>query len=516
MVNFIRNFINKIENSDQSILFHFFSFLAIITLRNLIECFSDHTPILAMRFFHYYLSYAVLALNIIILLHCFTKEEVKKLTRIVLSAYIFILLGPLLDLAISLGQGFNISYFLPGIHKNLLSKFLTFFGDYRSSGVTPGIRIEIAIILIATFVYVRFKTTSYIKSFFSVLTLYSLLFFYFCLPIIINFFLQLTGFNFKYSDILMTYIYLLLFVVFLIVFYLVENRDLLKNILKDIRPYRILHFQLMFVAGILLFPLKISEIFIDAKDILAMVVALLAILFACLVAIIINNISDKRTDKANKRENILLKKKMDLTQYKIFALFSILLMALYALAVDFIFFFLLLCFAGNYYLYSMPPFRFKKLLFFSKFIISLNSVILAIAGFIFAGGNFFEFPHNLTFYFIVILAFPLQFIDIKDYVGDKEEGIKTLPVVMGLVPSKIFIGISFLLAYIMMPFILRLPQILPVAVAAGAVQVFLINKKNYREKWVFIWYLSGLVAFFFYILHLKGKGIEILIHKLLY
>lgn len=516
MAGFIKNIIHEIESSRHSLLFHFISFLAIITLRNLLECFSDHTPILATRFLHYYLAYTILALNIIILLRFFIKGEIQKLIRVVLGGFIFILLGPLLDLLLSWGGGYNISYFLPEVHTNIIQKFLTFFGGFEVSGVTPGIRIEIALILIALFTYVKLKTGSFLKSVFSVVAIYSLLFLYACLPLIIHLLVTGMGYNYSYSDTLMTYTYLLLLFILLILFYLIHNREILKGMVKDLRPFRILHYQMMFFLGILIYPLKISEIFIYPKNLLALMVMLAAILFACLTVIIMNNISDTHTDSANRRRNLLLAKTMSLAEYQRFGILALILMALYSLAMDFIVFFLLLCTVGNYFLYSMPPFRLKRIFFFSKLIISLNSVILVMTGFIFAGGDVFEFPYKIAFYFTLLLTFPIQFIDIKDYEGDKAEGIKTGPVVLGLKASKILIGLFFFLAYLLTPVILKINKILPFTAAAGAVQFFLINKRKYQEQWVFTAYLLGMAALLLYIMHLKAGGVEIILHKLLY
>ncbi len=100
----------------------------------------------------------------------------------------------------------------------------------------------------------------------------------------------------------------------------------------------------------------------------------------------------------------------------------------------------------NYFLYSMPPLQLKRVTFFSKLLISLNSLILVLLGQLFHSGDF-GLPLNIIIFFFVCVTATLNFIDLKDYEGDKNAGIKTLPVALGLDRSKKVIGLFFFISY---------------------------------------------------------------------
>jgi len=93
--------------------------------------------------------------------------------------------------------------------------------------------------------------------------------------------------------------------------------------------------------------------------------------------------------------------------------------------------------------------------------------------------------------FLIGFTLTINFIDIKDYRGDKKLGIKTLPVLMGPKKSKLLIGLFFFLGYV---FIFYITQLILFIILAF-LQFYLINKKSYKEKYIFIVYLLSLVVF---------------------
>jgi len=93
-----------------------------------------------------------------------------------------------------------------------------------------------------------------------------------------------------------------------------------------------------------------------------------------------------------------------------------------------------------------------------------------------------------------------RIFNLEDSTNDKsstpkfKEGIKTLPVVLGLKRSKQVIGVFFILTYSSVYFIVEEKVLLIPMVVLGCIQYILVNRKNYQEKWLFTAYLLGMIS----------------------
>jgi 4-hydroxybenzoate polyprenyltransferase len=166
-------------------------------------------------------------------------------------------------------------------------------------------------------------------------------------------------------------------------------------------------------------------------------------------------------------------------------------------------FFFILLFCGNYFLYSMPPLRLKRIPFFSKLFISLNSLILVLLGYATVCGSFTGFPKLLIAYFLVLFTAAINFIDIKDFEGDRENGIGTLPVLLGLKRAKVVIGMFVMVTYLALILIFKKPYVLVPLGILGSLQFALINRKQYSENLVFAVYLLSLILALTHIVFFK-------------
>ena len=151
--NLVEQVINSLENPKSPFIYFILTFFFVVTLRNFIEILSTHCPISLSDFTHYYLLYISLAMSLILLFHIATRTGIMKVSRVILPSFIILNLAPLLDLVISRGKGYGMTYMLPGVHDNLILRFFTFFGNFHGYGVTPGIRIEISLVLLGCFIY---------------------------------------------------------------------------------------------------------------------------------------------------------------------------------------------------------------------------------------------------------------------------------------------------------------------------------------------------------------------------
>jgi len=502
IVSYFDQAINSLENSKAPFIYFVLTFLFVITLRNFLEIFSDNLPYISQDLFvHYYLSYAALAMLLILLFYVLTKTDILKIAKTVLPAFIILILAPIVDLILSQGKGYNQTYLLPDVHGNLILRFFTLFGEYNNSGITPGIKIEFIILFVGSFVYFYLKKMNIIKSLFSTILIYTLLFCLGSSPFIIKGVLEVIGIKYEYSNKLLSNFFLLIIFLTGTLLFFLTKRKYLKLIIKEVSFSRAISYESMFFLGLLL-GIKYEQFQINNINIFYFIFIPISIFLAGLFSTIFNNIADQEIDKISNKERSLVISCLTLENYKKLGWLFFSLALIYASAVNFQTFFVILLFMGNYFLYSMLPFRFKRITFFSKLFISFNAFILIILGFVTITGSIIDFPKMIIVVFLISATLIANFIDIKDYEGDKKADIKTLPVILGLRKSKILIGSFFILAYVLIYFIIRELRVIQglnlitYLLIFGFTQFYLINKKNYREKPIF------LVFFMFFVLFL--------------
>ena len=507
IVSYFGRAIDSLENSRAPFIYFILTFLFAITLRNFLEIFSDNLPYISRDLFiHYDLSYVALAMILILLFHVLTKTDVVKIAKTILPAFIILTLVPIIDLILSKGQGYHLTYMLPGVHDDLLFRFFTLFGKFDNSGATPGIKAEIIICFLGGFLYFYYKKPNLIKNIFSTISVYVLLFCLGSTPFIIKGFLEIIGLEYEYSDRLFINFYLLVIFLTGILLFFLAKRKYFKLIIKDVSFFRAISYESMFFLGLLL-GTKYDRFQIDTISVFYFIFIPISIFLAGLFSTVFNNIADQEIDKISNKERPLVNFYLTPENYKKLGWLFFGLALIYALAINFQTFFIILLFMGNYFLYSMPPFRLKRIPFFSKLFISLNALILIILGFITITGSVFEFPKTIIIVFLISATLIANFIDIKDYEGDKKAGIKTLPVILGLKNSKILIGSFFIPAYLSIYFLIKELQVIEgmgvivYLLIFGIIQFYLINRRNYSEKSIFL--ASFLFfAFFIYLIYL--------------
>lgn len=470
--------------------YYVLTFLAFVTLRNLLEVFSDKSVVSMELHFHYYLSYICLALFMMLLFSVFTGEKMARIARLVLCSFYFIFLAPIFDLVISGGQGYNMAYLLPDTHGDLLLRYLTLGGPFEEVGITIGLKLEVSILMISSFVYSKAKKATTLKSLLLALLVYTLIFAYAIVPFGVKAILDVFHlFDYFYSMLFAKFYLVVIFVLLLIVVRR-WNKEYFISLVRDMRPYRQGHALMMFVFGIILGPSLVwsQDTFFDLP------LAVISIFWACLFVIMTNNLEDQKIDRWVNRKRPLVSGAIPRGDYRNITVAVGLLALTYALAVSYYAFFTILLFMGLYSLYSMPPIRLKRVPFFSKLVVAVNSLAFVVMGYVFAGGEVIEFPPLVMLWFLVFLTAAMNFIDIKDYAGDKRAGIKTLPVLWGLEKSKRVIGLFFLLAYVAAPFAVGQTFLLIPAIGVGVVQYWRVNRKDYEEKKVFSLYLGSLAV----------------------
>ena len=455
-----------------------------------------------LRFLHHSLHFVAVALTFILAFHFLTRVSIEKTARVVLPSFFMLISVPIINLLLCRGDSCGGGYLSLGGRSSLFMRFLTFFWEMKPvyGGVTPGMRIAIAFVLLISYAYLIIKTQRWFFSLLGTFFIYVLTFVYAAVPILLESLLCVGIFlgrgQHLFVQAYLTFIVLQGFVVFYRV-----NKHYFVTLLKDIRPYRLLHNIAMFFLGLIIAEAKVNiSTVLTLESFFSILNAVFAIVFACVFSIISNNIVDRRIDEISNPNRPLIRSDISFSTYQRMQWFALVFSVICAAVSSAAMLLFILVFICVYYIYSKYPFRLKRILFFSKFCIAFNSLVLIFAGYQHFIGSLKDFPKGLILYVLIGLTFINNFIDIKDEAGDRNEGILTLPVLLGAKRAKVFIGLSFVGMYAGIGFLIQDFVLYVLAVAAGWMQFYLVNKSHYDERWIFLLYLGGLIGTFFYYL----------------
>lgn len=499
-----KRIVDNLENSDLPIYYFVFTFFFAVTLRNFLDLISDRSEIDLLMHLHNYSFFVAITLSMMLLVYFFTKEKIIKIFKVFSVAILAVNITPVIDLLVSKGAGLDTSYYFSN---DIVRGFFTIGGF--NEGVTYGLKTEIILIILGWFFYFRLKKLSLIKSLMGSFFSYCIIFFYGVLPTFLKFILNSAGINFINSQYSMFSVYLFFIIILLLILSFIVNSKISFIIFKNLRFSRILYYWLIFFFGFLLAWQVMRGFGLNSETVFYLPFILISILSAGVFSAITNDISDMEIDKISNPNRPLVKAEIDSNVYKKISWIMLVISLACAMAVNYKAFFLILFCIGTYFLYSMPPLRIKRLFFLSKLVILLNSLALIILGFVVFNNDFniltflntvINIGSNINHFFAIatvsaiIFLLASSFIDIKDYEGDKQAGIKTLPTVLGLRTSQFLIGLAFLLLYAIVGFLLKNWLMFSSLIIIGCIEFWIINRKKYQEKYVFAVYLASLLV----------------------
>ena len=492
----VSRLLKNIEDSNTPLVLFFVSFLIITCVRNFLEVFSDHTEIVLVRFIHYSLFYVVLLAWLSILLSWIGGKPVSKVLRALCFGFVIILFPPLFDLLVTGGSGSNIGYLFPEQYPDLWMTFLTFFGAMRESGVTQGIRVEIGIVMLALFSYLMYASRSITRSAIGTIGSYALIFLCGSIPYALIHALPLVGYEFRYTDLVMIKVLLLMSLPAIIMITLWAHPRISLALLRDIRPLRMTYYLLLVLLGV---SFGLSEyprgLVPMAPDMLLMAASLIC---AMLFSIITNNIADVKIDRVSNPHRPSLSSRVPAKTYRHAAYASLFLSLILIAPLGFPFLFMTLLFIGAYFIYSMPPFRLKRVFILSKAPIGFNSLVAILLGFslvqMSARGlvDPAGLPSSFSLLSIIGISLAANVIDLKDVKGDRKGRIATVPVVLGMRRAQYLIAAFFLFLYMGISYVLEGTLLSPVLIF-GLIGASFIIRSEFRERPVFLLVILSII-----------------------
>jgi len=482
----------------------------------------------ASTLLHYYLFFIASFLVLLIIFQKLIPSWKSVAPQFIVMSSIIIFIAPIVDWVIGRGQKITMTYLFES-PKEMLHSLLTFFGPNFYTGITIGMRIEIALAILGFGFFVYFVKKSLKQAIFSALAVYLVAFVFVSLPGVLNlvfghsvngnyfnqpmFFIQNSIENsatilnnlhssLQYSSVsrlfeiafnfLMGKILFLMVISGAFIWFRLNFKEKLEATIKNSRPERVVHYLLMIFLGLFAAYKIFPNASFNWNDWLSVFLLCLSFYFSWMFAVCTNDIVDEEIDAISDPSRPLIANslsKEDMKQASYIFLVATLISGFLA---GYTAFFFVLTFSALYYVYSMPPTRFKIIPFFSSFIIALCCLTAVLAGFFLLSPlkQVSIFPAKLALAVTVIFFFISHIRDMKDILGDKAASIKTVPIIFGDIWGPRIVAIFAMLAFLLIPFFSGKYILFLSAVPAALFSWYYINKKPYSEKPIFKIYLT--------------------------
>ncbi len=464
--------IEKIEQSNKSIIHWLLLFYGIVIARTLVESLIGGLrswPLPITLFVHFPLFYFNFFTSIAFILWFFTGEKIQKTTKVVIAFSFLIIVVPIVDFAL-FGSTFHYRY--PMDPTAILKEMLALGGLLKGSVLLPGQAVAIWAAMLLITLYVALKGKSWKKGVMASAAFYLAGVFFSAFPLIGSTLFGL-GNTFNSSAMLVGIALFLLSALALSIAWLYTyDRKLLIEFTRELRPLRTAHYLNLVVLGWVL----AFFLFPPSKpNFLGLFFAAFSVFTAFESCLLCNNLYDNQSNSRKSKEY----------WSTIFALAVFSLASAYLAGLEILGVIIIALVAGFYY--STPPIRLKRLGFLNNMVIGFLSMLVFWVGFLAQHRGIGEIPANATLAVLLTFSLAASIKDLKDYESDKKEGIKTLPVLLGkkngLKATAALTSVSFLIP----PVLLNFKNITILAAFTGIANYLLLNKTK-TEKITFAAY----------------------------
>ena len=139
---------------------------------------------------------------------------------------------------------------------------------------------------------------------------------------------------------------------------------------------------------------------------------------------------------------------------------------------------------GLAWVYSAPPMRTKRMYFVSTLTIGLIALFCQYLGASpwLMGQTLLVYPSDVALATVLGVALAFNVKDVEDEKGDRVFGVFTNYTVFGMRLGRVLSGVFMLLAYVLIPLVLRLPEALYVAVPVGLLAGFIASRPRFYEN----------------------------------
>ncbi|RKZ34942.1 hypothetical protein DRQ33_01075, partial [bacterium] len=384
-----------------------------------------------------------------------------------------IFLAPILDLII-LRKAFPMGYLnfksFTDFIQAMFSLCITLPFFPMRKGLSPGLRIEIYLIILLIIIYTFIKTNRIWKSLLAGYLFYLTLF----VPASITFInnhlskllLKISPTIFQGTGYLTaTPTLVVIFFILLWIWIRILDRKILLSIVRGFRPIRFLFYAGMLIMGIWiglegnLFRLYYLNFF----EILSLCIGFFGL---WIFAVFINYYYDFAGDEVSGQKNPLTTNLLESARILQIAYIALLIGLLILGTQNGSVIKSAVLFVSFSYLYSAPPARLKRFPILATAILGLASLSGLLIGYSFVHNNIDKFPAGIAAATVICVALGFPAKDLKDIAGDMKTGTITIPTLFGYKNGKIICAILEMLALIFIPVLAGAKSMISISVAA--------------------------------------------------
>lgn len=523
--SFFDRLITRLEEVPLSFPGFVAAFASVVLLRSFIEGMFEKPHIIGILtnvrmsswafLVHFPLFYLSCFLVMLLVIRAVTRTSSIRIAKVLLVMFPVILLAPVIDWLFTGGVKLAYMMKLKYVGTVLLEAFLPW---KKVPVASPGIRIETFLIFLGVVSYIYSKTRSWFKALGGAVICYGLIILIGGLPAFIIWFgqefLAKAGSqveinrNFVFlqpnclvdlfdKKLVATYIPLL--TILGGVFLYLERRKYAGIFFGSLRGTRYFHYLILLVFGILLgHRLSGGDLysFQQPFNYIGIAALFLSLFYGFHSATLLNDVADRACDDVSSPDRPLPSGRLSDQGAVMMALGFLFMSLLGALSINFACFLVVVTCWVNAYLYSMPPFKFKKFLPVSLGMLSFAAYLSMLCGF--AAFARVEAPQHLpvraTVAILLYVFLSVNIKDLKDYAGDKAAGYQTFLTLLGPRNGKFVIGLLVWASYILVPFIFQQKVLVWVGFVVGAGNFFYIRSPRAKELPLFLcYYLMGTI-----------------------
>ncbi|GGW76224.1 UbiA family prenyltransferase [Alteromonas halophila] len=463
----IRCILRKIEGTRTGLVGGIITFLAIIFIRNQLELLleADHNITISLStatvladHVHVIMAWSYIYLISVILLATAGGCSWAGSARVSLCGFTLIWVPPLLDGAFGLSGAIIYQYQFD----SFLSSFSSLFLPWVEVGyVTPGVRIEVFLVMLATITYVGLcsdRRYAWWRAVLSAFLVYCAIFSMGYLPALVSWLsgnshielLQQSALGVSVTTAPVLW-YLPVLLPLGIVFIKKTQPRLWRVFTSCLRIERMLIYLLFAFAGILQAAdnALIGNEWLNIYDIIFVTLALLCVAIAFIAMTALNDICDAKIDVLSNPSRPLTCDKSLLPEYWFVLFFG----GALSLGMSFTFGIsqpvLLVGMLSLGGLYSLPPLRLRRFLLLAPLTLTLIALVCYLFGMALIWNN--STPEQLNLHQLGSLALlffiAVQFKDIKDETGDRAHGVQTVATCLGARRAYWLLGILLFVVF---------------------------------------------------------------------
>lgn len=525
MLKYLDHLFEKIEGAPMSLAQWTITLICLVLVRLAIENFFIGFTFHFLDFYFYFFtdfffSFAFTLLLVTPIIRWAGRVTFSQAANMGLFAFCIIWLPPIIDEVLSHGSGL-ISYYCFDSFFGLISRYLTFFGDDPTVGITYGIRWEIGIVTIFIALYAFIRTKSWWRSCLAALFLYSALFFIASLPswIAIAFLgfksgwltvseIDIAAFMLKPEllfglpqpevasalNLKVSLIFSLLCVGITTFIGYRFFRPMFLAFVNNMRfPQILYHLGLFSLGGSLVFIYGKPAFELNFFHVLGLGVLLLAVIFAWTASVIFNDLADVAIDRLTNPTRPLITNDITPETYHSLGVILFVISLLFSALISTQLMLLLAIYQAIAWLYSAPPLRLKRFPGIATLLAASASMLVFFGGYIVfsLNKNISDLPWSISalLFFAYCTLLPIK--DFKDIPGDAKDGVITLPILWGEVKAKRIIGSLAFFCFIVSVFIFDVRHLFPLAFFFGSLAYWLLQMSSATHRYFSYHRLAG-------------------------